>query len=88
MLVEGVSQAADMMGNQTQELGKMVSGSEKVLEITLDSARNRLMRLNLFVTTGSFVVGTGALAAGLLGLAVWLTVLVYIYFLLNALQKA
>ncbi len=72
MLVEGMSQAADMMSNQTQELGKMVSGSEKVMEITLDSARNRLMRLNLFVTTGSFVVGTGALAASLLGLYGWL----------------
>ncbi len=66
------SQAADVLGNQTQELSKMVSGSEKVLEITLDSARNRLMRLNLFVTTGSFIVGSGALAAGLLGLVSFL----------------
>ena len=66
-MVEGMSQAAEVMGNQTQELLRTVAGSEKVLEITLDAARNRLMRLNLFVTTGAFVVGTGALGASLLG---------------------
>ncbi len=67
MLVEGMSQASEVMYNKTLELNKTVTGSEKVLEIALDSARNRLMRLNLFVTTGSFVVGTGALGASLFG---------------------
>ena len=45
-----------------------IRDAEEVLAITLDKARNRLIYLNLFVSTGGLVVGSGAMVAGLFGM--------------------
>lgn len=52
------------------QLARNIRSAEEVLAITLDLARNDLINLNLFVSTGALVVGSGAMMGGLFGMNV------------------
>lgn len=59
---------ADEISNEVDQLLKDIKGHEEVLSITLDSQRNKLIHLNLFVSSGALVVGVSAMAASLFGM--------------------
>jgi uncharacterized membrane protein YciS (DUF1049 family) len=50
--------------------------SEEVMSITQDSARNRIITLNLFASSGAFAMSTGTMVTGLFGICVHIHVCV------------
>ena len=59
---------AEEIENEASQLMTNIRSAEEVLAIELDRSRNRLLNLNLFATTGAFVVGLGSMFASLFGM--------------------
>eukprot|EP00039_Didymoeca_costata_P027187 m.17705 g.17705 ORF g.17705 m.17705 type:complete len:503 (-) comp6087_c0_seq1:30-1538(-) len=68
LLFDHFTYIAEEIENEAQQLSRNIRGTEEVLAIELDKARNRLLTFNLVGTTGAFITGTGAMMASLFGM--------------------
>eukprot|EP00048_Salpingoeca_helianthica_P018288 m.241483 g.241483 ORF g.241483 m.241483 type:complete len:532 (+) comp24454_c0_seq1:19-1614(+) len=68
MLLETYALTMDQMANETSRLLSTIRASEEVMSITQDSARNRIITLNLFASSGAFAMSTGTMVTGLFGM--------------------
>jgi hypothetical protein len=59
LLFDHFGYVVDEIQNETQELKGNIRSAEEVLGITLDKARNDLIKVNLFVSSGALVCGFG-----------------------------
>eukprot|EP00164_Ancoracysta_twista_P015785 GFYU01026220.1.p1 GENE.GFYU01026220.1~~GFYU01026220.1.p1 ORF type:complete len:442 (-),score=54.52 GFYU01026220.1:127-1410(-) len=68
MLLETYDRQVSDIRSQLKALRRTMIASEELLEMKLNTTRNRIMQLNLMLSVGTFSMSTGALTAGLLGM--------------------
>ena len=68
LLLENYLQAVDGVYGQAKSLERKLESTTSVLMIRLDSARNNLLRLDLFVSCVTGAAGVGALVAAIFGM--------------------
>lgn len=56
------------IANELDELKRNIESTEAVVNIELSHTRNRIMRLELLMTTGTLAVACGSMGAGLFGM--------------------
>lgn len=68
VILEEYLKQVEEIANELAELRANIESTEAVLNIELSSARNRIMRLDLVLTSATFSASMGALGAGLFGM--------------------
>eukprot|EP00499_Haloplacidia_sp_CaronLabIsolate_P013108 CAMPEP_0196771006 /NCGR_PEP_ID=MMETSP1104-20130614/1454_1 /TAXON_ID=33652 /ORGANISM="Cafeteria sp., Strain Caron Lab Isolate" /LENGTH=310 /DNA_ID=CAMNT_0042141121 /DNA_START=148 /DNA_END=1076 /DNA_ORIENTATION=+ len=68
VLLEEYLKQVEEITNELRELHRNIEATEAVINIELSHTRNRIMRLDLILTTATFSVSLGAFGAGLFGM--------------------
>ena len=68
ILLENYLQRFEELAKETKELEMLITSTEDWMKIRFDSQRNRLMRINLLFTLGTFSVGCATLISSAFGM--------------------
>jgi magnesium transporter len=68
LLLENYLKQIDEIENETSEVLSNIKTTEDIINITLDSQRNRVMLLELKLTMGTLALGSGGVMSGIFGM--------------------
>lgn len=68
MLLENYDAQIEDILNRIEELDGKITSTQEFLNISLDSVRNRMMRLDIMLSMAAFALAVGTLIAGIFGM--------------------